>query len=78
VTSLVSTASLAPPASPLSLGSVAQLGLSLIAIVGLIFALSWAVKRLKLGGVRGHGDIVVLDELALGPRERIVLVRVGE
>jgi len=79
VTGLAATSSLAQPASPLSFGSVAQLGLSLAAIVALIFALSWAVKRLKLGGgVRGHGDIVVLDELALGPRERIVLVRVGE
>lgn len=71
-------ASMAQPASPLSAGSVAQLTLSLAAIVALIFALSWAVKRLKLGTVRGRGDIAVLDELALGPRERIVLVRVGD
>jgi len=41
--------SLASPASPLSVGSVAQLTLSLAAIVALIFAVSWIVKRLKLG-----------------------------
>jgi flagellar protein FliO/FliZ len=70
--------SLAPPASPLSMGSVAQLAVSLAAIVALIIAISWVLKRLKMGAPRGRGEIAVLDELALGPRERIVLVRVGE
>jgi flagellar protein FliO/FliZ len=67
-----------PPASPLSVGSVAQLALSLAAIIALIFAVSWVLKRLKLGTVRGRGEIAIIDQLALGPRERIVLVRVGE
>ena len=70
--------SLASPASPLSAGSIAQLTLSLAAIVALIFAVSWIIKRLKLGTPRSRGDIAVLDELALGPRERVVLVRVGD
>ncbi len=69
---------LAAPASPLSVGSVAQLTLSLAAIVAMIFAVSWIVKRLKLGTPRGRGDIAVIDQLALGPRERLVLVRVGD
>ncbi len=69
---------LAAPASPLSVGSVAQLTLSLAAIVALIFAVSWIVKRLKLGMPRSRGDITVIDQLALGPRERLVLVRVGD
>jgi flagellar protein FliO/FliZ len=66
------------PASPLSVGSLAQLTLSLIAIVALILALSWVLKRLKVGAARSRGGMAVLDELALGPRERIVLVRVGD
>ena len=69
---------LAPPASPLSAGSVAQLSLSLAAVVALIFAVSWIVKRLKLGTPRSRGELAVIDELALGPRERLVLVRVGD
>ena len=69
---------LAAPASPLSVGSVAQLTLSLAAIVALIFAVSWIVKRLKLGTPRSRGEIAVIDELALGPRERVVLMRVGD
>lgn len=70
---------MAQPASPLSVGSLAQLSLSLIAIVGLILAISWALKRLKLAGPRnGSGEIAVLDQLSVGPRERIVLIRVGD
>jgi flagellar protein FliO/FliZ len=69
---------LVQPASPVSVGSVAQLALSLAAIVALILAVSWVLKRLKLGTVRGRGELAVIDQLALGPRERIVLVRVGE
>ncbi|MGB6307993.1 MAG: flagellar biosynthetic protein FliO [Steroidobacteraceae bacterium] len=69
---------MAQPASPLSVGSLAQLSLSLIAIVALILAISWALKRLKLAGPRGSVDMAVIDQLSVGPRERIVLVRVGE
>jgi len=69
---------MAQPASPLSVGSLTQLTLSLVAIVVLILAISWAVKRLKLARPRGSGGIAVVDELNVGPRERIVLIRVGE
>jgi flagellar protein FliO/FliZ len=68
---------LVQPASPVSVGSVAQLALSLAAIIALILAVSWVLKRLKLGAIRGRGEITVIDQLSLGPRERIVLVRVG-
>jgi flagellar protein FliO/FliZ len=69
---------MAPSASPLSVGSLTQLTLSLIAIVALIFALSWVLKRFKLTAPRGSFDSEVLDQLALGPRERIVLLRIGD
>ena len=68
---------MAPTASPLSVGSLAQLSLSLIAIVALIVALGWVLKRFKLTVPRGSLDSEVLDQLSLGPRERIVLLRVG-
>jgi len=73
VTGLAQTA-----VSPLSVSSLAQVTLSLLAIVALIFAVSWVLKRFKLAGPRGRGDIVLLDELAVGPRERVVLLRIGE
>jgi len=65
-------------ASPLSVGSATQLMLSLAVIVAIILALGWVLKRLKLAGPRSRGDLAVLDQVAVGPRERIVLVRVGE
>ncbi len=69
---------MAQPASPLSIGSLTQLTLSLIAIVALIFAIGWVLKRFKLNAPRGSVDSEVLDQLSLGPRERVVLVRIGE
>ena len=69
---------MAQPASPLSVGSLMQLSLSLVAIVALILAIGWVLKRFKLAVPRSSGDSAVLDELSVGPRERIVLARVGD
>ena len=68
----------APAASPLSVSSLAQLTLSLMAIIALILVLSWVLKRTRLTGTRGRGQFCVLDEIALSPRERVVLLRFGE
>jgi flagellar protein FliO/FliZ len=68
---------LAQPASPFSFGSLAQLTLSLLVIVGLIFGLSWLLKRFRIAVPRSRGSMVVLDELTVSPRDRIVLVGVG-
>ena len=67
-----------PASSSLSVSSLAQLTLSLVAIVALILAVGWVLKRFRLAGPRGRGQITVLDELSLSPRERIMLIRVGE
>lgn len=64
-------------ASPFSIASLAQLTFSLLLILGLIFALSWLLKRLRIAVPRSNGAIVVLDELAVSPRDRVVLVAVG-
>jgi flagellar protein FliO/FliZ len=66
------------PASPLSAAGLAQLSLSLIAVVGVIFAISWLLKRLRVVLPRGRGAITVIDQLQLGPRERILLISVGD
>lgn len=68
----------AAPGSPLSVSSLAQLTLSLVAIVAFIFAVSWALKRFRLAAPRGRGEIAVVDELSISPRERIMLIRVGD
>jgi hypothetical protein len=51
------------PASPLSTGSLAQLTLSLVAVVGLIFAISWLLKRFRIVLPRSRGEISVIDQL---------------
>jgi flagellar protein FliO/FliZ len=68
---------MAQPASPLSIGSLTQLTLSLIAIVGLILAIGWVLKRFKLNAPRGSVDSEILDQLSVGPRERVLLIRIG-
>ena len=69
-----------PPASPLSIGGIFQVTLSLALVVALIFGVSWLLRRFKVapGRGRGHGDIGILEEFAVTPRERIVLLRVGD
>lgn len=64
---------------PVQSGSVSQLVsvlLALAAVLGLIFLLSWLVKRSGAGWGRSD-HIKVLSTMALGTRERIMLVEVG-
>ena len=54
--------------------------LSLLLVIGLIVGLSWVVGRVRgvrMGGA-SSGNLSILAELVIGPKERIVLVRVGE
>jgi flagellar protein FliO/FliZ len=48
--------------------------LSLVLVVGFIFAAAWVVRRMPMGFTRGNGPLKVLAALPLGPRERLVLV----
>jgi flagellar protein FliO/FliZ len=48
--------------------------LSLVLVVGFIFAAAWVVRRMPLGLGRSNGPLKVLAALPLGPRERLVLV----
>ena len=66
------------PVSAVPVGGLLQLTLSLAVVVGLIFAVSWLVKRFKLSAPRASRVMRVVDELAVGPRDRLLLVRVGE
>lgn len=51
--------------------------LGLMAIIGLIFALSWLVKRFTQGAMSGNSHIKILSALPLGTRERVVLIEAG-
>ena len=69
------------PASPASAGSLGGAVFALVLVVGLILALSWLARRMPgLGGAAGagHPSLRIVGALALGPRDRLVVVEVGE
>lgn len=72
----------AKPASVTSLGSqLAQLSLGLLLVIGLIFVLAWLARRLQQRlptANNGNETIQLVASRALGPRERLLLVQVGE
>ncbi|KAF1012146.1 MAG: Flagellar protein FliO [Pseudomonas fluorescens] len=71
-------AAVAPVASGGIGGQLTQLVLGLLLVVGLIFVLAWLMRRVQRVGP-GNGQVIELvGSRALGPRDRLVLVQVGE
>jgi flagellar protein FliO/FliZ len=58
-------------------GQLLQLLLGLGLVVGLIFVLAWLMRRVQRAGPAGNQVIELLGSRALGPRDRLVLVQVG-
>ncbi len=63
---------------PVSWGDFSQVFLGLIIVVIAIFAMAWMIKRMGYIQTRTHGQLKVIGGVALGQRERLVLVQVGE
>ncbi|HEX5163198.1 MAG TPA: flagellar biosynthetic protein FliO [Steroidobacteraceae bacterium] len=59
-------------------GGTLDVTLALLLIVGVIVLLAWGLKRMRRFGIGGHDRIQVLSERAVGPKERCLLVRVGD
>jgi flagellar protein FliO/FliZ len=58
-------------------GGIGQATLALLLVLAAIFAIAWIARRMR-NVVRGGGQgIDVLAQAAVGPRERVVIVRVG-
>ncbi|EIK93512.1 flagellar protein FliO [Pseudomonas sp. M47T1] len=58
-------------------GQLTQLMLGLLLVIGLIFALAWVLRRVQQATPHGGQVIELLGSRALGPRDRLVLVQVG-
>ncbi len=56
---------------------IGQVTAALGAVLIAIFALAWIARRLRGVTQRGAGSIEVLGDVALGQKERAVLVKVG-
>lgn len=60
-------------------GSVGGAVLALLLVVGLILALAWLARRMPgIGAGASNPALRVVGSLALGPRERLVVVEVGQ
>jgi flagellar protein FliO/FliZ len=68
----------ADPIAPASAGSLAQVTLSLLLVLAAVFAAAWLVRRLRTFGKFGAGAIEVIADVAVGTKERAVLVQVGK
>ena len=68
-----------PPATSPDLGgSLLQLGFGFAAVLALLFASLWLLKRLSAPRGQAGGLMKVISSLAVGPRERVVLMEVGD
>jgi flagellar protein FliO/FliZ len=59
-------------------GTYLQATLALLLILGLLFGTAWLARKLSGSKGFGQGGLKIVGGVALGPRERIVLVEVGE
>jgi flagellar protein FliO/FliZ len=76
--SILSAAEAAKVEPGVSTAGFVQAMLALAFIVALLFALAFAGRKFLDGRAFGQGRLKLLGGLALGPRERIVLVEAGE
>lgn len=58
-------------------GSLTQVTLSLLLVLGIVFAAAWLTRRLRGFGRFGGGALQVITEIGVGTKERVVLVQVG-
>jgi len=58
-------------------GQLAQLGLGLLVVVGLIFMLGYVMRRVGPLAPQGGQHIRLISSYPLGPRDRLALVEVG-
>jgi flagellar protein FliO/FliZ len=66
-----------PPAA-VSSGSVMQIIFSLILVLGAVAAAAWLMKRINLPQHGSASLLKVISGVAVGPRERVVLVEVND
>ncbi|WP_322978261.1 flagellar biosynthetic protein FliO [Pseudomonas sp. C11] len=71
------TASPTPMAGSNLAGQLGQMLLGLLLVIGLIFALAWLLRRVQQLTPRTGQVIKLLATQPLGPRDRLVLVQVG-
>src|SRR5689334_10599309 len=69
--------SVAATAAPSGIASLGQVTLALGLVLALIFVAAWLMRRLKGFGKTATGTLDIVADLAVGQKERAVLIRVG-
>jgi len=70
--------SAATPVATSPLVGTLQMLLALGVVLGAIAATAWVLRRMAPGQVGGAGNLRVVAAVAVGPKERVVLVDIGE
>lgn len=78
MTGLAASASAAETAGGLPSGTFVQAMFGLVIIVALLAGTAWFARKLSGGQNFGRGGMRIVGGVALGPRERMVLVEVGD
>jgi flagellar protein FliO/FliZ len=65
-------------AQPVDGPSYVPMALALLFVLGFIGAALWVLRRTGIAPRGGNGHLRMVTQLALGPRERVVIVEVGE
>lgn len=64
-------------AAPSAAGTIGGTLFALALVIGLIFGLAWLARRMPGFALARHGGLRVVTSLALGARERLLVVEVG-
>jgi len=64
--------------SPVTTGALLQTLLGLILVISIIAFLAWLLRRTGRFQMSTNGELKIIASLALGPRERAVLLQVGK
>ena len=78
VASLALTTSNHAFASQESASPLVSMGASLMAVIAIIVVLAYIAKRIGISGSTGNAQIKLVSQLAIGPREKICIIEVGE
>ena len=65
-------------AAPSTAGSLAQVTLSLLLVLAIVFAAAWLMRRLRGFGRFGANTIQIIADAPLGTKERAVLIQIGQ
>jgi flagellar protein FliO/FliZ len=75
---MASPAFAAPAPADVDAGGLLRVCFSLGVVIALILGAGWILRRLQGGAVRSGGNLRALESIAIGMKERVVLVQAGE